>query len=98
MIDDPHFPAPRLKRLHFRASHRGFREADLIFGLFAEAFGAHLSPEELDQFEALLEEPDPLSYAWVIGREPTPAAFETPLMARLRAFVPEAHRRLRSSS
>jgi antitoxin CptB len=46
MSDDPFSdpnrpinPADRLKRLTFRAWRRGFKEADLIMGRFAEARG-----------------------------------------------------------
>ena len=76
----------RLKRLRFRAWRRGFREADLIFGPFADALGPKLGPAELDAFEELLEQPDHDAYAWVVGPGPAPPAFETPLLARIRAF------------
>lgn len=84
-------PDLRLKRLKFRAGHRGFREADIVFGAFAEAEAASLSPGELDDFERLLEESDHAIYGWVIGREAAPAAFDTPLLQRIRAYLPRAH-------
>ena len=37
----------RLKRLKFRAGHRGFVEADLILGSFAERHAASLTPAQL---------------------------------------------------
>lgn len=76
----------RLKRLNYRAHHRGFKEADLLLGSFAEAHLLELSPAELTDFETLLEEQDQDIYDWVLGRTPTPAEFETSLMARLKAF------------
>ena len=44
----------RRKRLLYRAKYRGFREADFLFGGFAEAHLDSLSDKELDEFEELL--------------------------------------------
>ena len=77
---------PRLKKLRFRAWHRGFKEADILFGRFADARLAEMSPTELDAFEHLLEQPDQDLYGWVMGRAPTPAQFESPVMDQLRGF------------
>lgn len=79
----------RVKKLKFRAWRRGFREADLILGPFADAHLASFSDGELSAFEILLEQPDQFLYAWIIGTEPTPVAFDGPLMDRLKAFVPK---------
>ncbi len=76
----------RLKKLRFRAWHRGFREADLILGQFADAWLAELGPQDLDRFEALLDHPDQDVYAWIIGQTPPPAAFDTALLGRLQQF------------
>ena len=78
----------RLKKLTFRASRRGFVEADLILGAFAKAELGRMSDTELDLFEALLEQPDQPLYAWIIGTEPTPEAFDHDIMARIRAHLP----------
>ena len=82
--------AQRLRRLKFHAARRGFLEADLILGRFAAAYADALAPAELDELEALLEEPDQDLYGWIIGVKPTPPRWETPLMARLRGFRPGA--------
>ena len=76
----------RLKRLSYRAHHRGFKEADLLLGAFADAHLAELTPAELTDFETLLEEQDQDIYDWVLGRAPIPAEFETDVMTRLKAF------------
>ncbi len=76
----------RIKKLKFRAWRRGFREADLILGPFADAHLISLSPEEVDTFEHLLEQPDQDLYNWIIERDPTPAEFDTPLMSQIKAF------------
>ena len=81
----------RLRRLRFRAWHRGFREADLILGPFADVHGPNLAPEQLDTLEALLEQSDREIYAWIVGQEATPDAFETDVMSLIRAFRFEAH-------
>lgn len=81
----------RLRRLRFRAWHRGFREADLILGPFADTHGANLTLEQIDTLETLLEESDREIYAWIVGQEPTPEKFETDVLAMIRAFRFEAH-------
>jgi antitoxin CptB len=78
---------PRLKRLSYRAWRRGFREADLILGPFADAHLAILSPEQLDAFETLLEEADQDIYDWIKGA-PAPAAVDGEILAMIRAFRP----------
>jgi antitoxin CptB len=76
----------RLKKLRFRAWRRGFREADLILGPFADKHVGAMSAAELDTFEALLEVPDQDLYGWIVGTAPTPAAFDHEIMNRIKAF------------
>jgi antitoxin CptB len=83
--------AARLNKLRYRAWHRGFREADLIVGPFADREVEAMTAEELDAFEALLDAPDQHLYAWIVGREPVPAEHDTPVMERLRAFRFQMH-------
>lgn len=78
----------RLGRISFRAWRRGFREADLVLGPFTDQVGPTLGEDELNDFEALLAQDDDHElYAWIIGSKPTPEAFETPLMGKIRAFM-----------
>ena len=66
-------PANRLKMIRYRAWHRGFREADLILGPFADRYVETFdAPPALDEFEVILEEPDQLLYAWIVGQEDAP--------------------------
>lgn len=81
----------RLKKLRFRAWRRGFREADLILGPFADKHVSTLSDPDLDLLERILEVPDQDLYAWIMEREPTPAEFAGPLMDRIKAFRFEVH-------
>jgi antitoxin CptB len=78
----------RVNRVRFRAWRRGFREADLILGPFADSYASSMSAEELDRFEALLEQSDHDIYGWILGSLAVPPAFDDDLMARLRAFRP----------
>jgi len=83
----------RLKRISFRAWRRGFREADLVLGPFADSHAQNFAPDDLDRFERLLDQNDHDLYAWAIGAEAPPPAFEGPVMEALRAFC-RAGRRL----
>jgi antitoxin CptB len=76
----------RRRRVLFRAWHRGMKEMDLIYGRFADRELATLRDDELEAFEAVMEEPDDEVYGWVVGRTPTPPEFDTPLFARIRNF------------
>ena len=82
----------RLKRLKLRASRRGFLEADLILGPFAELYGPSLTPEELDWFERLLDQPDQDVYGWILERTEPPPEFGGEMMRKLRNFRDEAHK------
>jgi antitoxin CptB len=74
----------RLKRLRFRASHRGVREADLLIGGFFERHHAGWSDAEIDWFERLLEEQDVDIMAWAFGTAAPPEQYDGDLMLRLR--------------
>ena len=76
----------RRKRLLFRAQRRGFKEVDLIFGTFAARELAGLDDAGLGQLEALLDAPDQDVFAWLKGDAPVPAAYDTPVFARLKAL------------
>ena len=76
----------RRSKLRYRAWRRGFLEADLILGPFANARLAAMSPAELDAFELLLEQPDHDLYGWIVGDAPAPTAFEGEVLAMVRRF------------
>jgi antitoxin CptB len=80
----------RLGRIAFRAWRRGFREADLVLGPFAEQVGPDLDDAELDALEALLmQDDDHRLYAWIVQTAPTPPEHDGPVMHRIRAFMAE---------
>ncbi|MEG3122917.1 FAD assembly factor SdhE [Sphingomonas sp. GB1N7] len=74
----------RLKRLHFRAHHRGVKEADLLIGGFFDAHGRSWDEAEMQLFEDLLEEQDVDIMAWAIGIEACPARYEGSIMEALK--------------
>jgi antitoxin CptB len=80
----------RLKKLRFRAWRRGFREADLILGPFADKHVQYFDPDQLDAFERLLEVPDHDLYSWIVGTAPTPPEFEGDIINSIKAFAQEA--------
>jgi antitoxin CptB len=81
----------RLKKLRFRAWHRGFREADLILGPFADQQLDDLSGDQLDAFEALIDQPDHDLYGWIVGQAEAPAAFRGEMLDRIRQFRLSLH-------
>jgi antitoxin CptB len=89
---------PRRRRILFRAWRRGLREMDLALGQFADAHLTEFGDEEIGEFERWLDLPDPDILAWITGEAPTPAEFDTPLFARLRAAPREALRRESAAS
>ena len=76
----------RIRKLRFRAWHRGFREADLIFGPFADQHLDGFSAAQLDVFEALLEHPDQLMYYWIMDLEPAPNDVRGEVFSLLQQF------------
>ena len=78
----------RLKKIRLRAWRRGFREADLILGPFADQYCPSMTPGQLDAFEALMEEADQDIYDWYHGRTVPAAHVDPGIMALLKAFNP----------
>lgn len=87
MIDEA-----RLRRLHYRAWHRGTKEADLLIGGFFDTYGRGWDDAQLDWFETLIEEQDVDIMAWAIGVAPCPARYEGAMMQAMRQldYIPIA--------
>ncbi|MBC9031967.1 succinate dehydrogenase assembly factor 2 [Sphingomonas sp. JC676] len=77
----------RLKRLRFRAWHRGVKEADLLIGGFFDRYSAGWNVEEIALFEVLLEEQDVDIMAWAMGTEPVPARYAGSLINDLQTLT-----------
>jgi antitoxin CptB len=75
---------PELKRLAWRAHHRGTKEADLLIGGFFDAHHQQWGVRERAQFAAMLEEQDVDIMAWAHGTAEPSARFEGPMMEALR--------------
>ncbi|MDU9006802.1 succinate dehydrogenase assembly factor 2 [Sedimentitalea todarodis] len=65
----------RVRRLRMRSMRRGIKEMDLILSAFADANLASMTADDLDLYDALLDENDQDLYQWVTGQVPTPARF-----------------------
>lgn len=75
-----------LKRLQWRAHHRGTREADMLVGGFFDAHHRGWSAEERRLFEAMLEEQDADIIAWAIGTQQPPERFQGPMIDALKCL------------
>jgi antitoxin CptB len=76
----------RLKRLRFRAWHRGTKEADLLIGGYFDAHHEAWGDAEIDWFETLLGEEDVEIMAWAIGTQTPPERYEGPMMTKLQTL------------
>lgn len=76
--------ASRIRRLKFRAWHRGTREADYLIGGFFDRYHAGWGEAELAWFEALLEEDDVDVIAWALGTAGVPERFAGPQIEAMR--------------
>ena len=65
----------RLKRLQFRAWHRGTREADFMIGGFFDRYASAWNEAEIAWFEALIEEDDVDIMAWALGTLDVPEEY-----------------------
>jgi antitoxin CptB len=74
----------RLRRLQFRAWHRGTREADYMIGGFFDRYGADWGEAEIAWFEALIEEDDHDIMAWALGTLPVPESYAGAMMAAMQ--------------
>lgn len=75
---------PELKRLAWRAHHRGTKEADLLVGGFFDAHHEQWSADERARFEAMLEEQDVDIMAWAHGTADVPERYQGPMIEALK--------------
>lgn len=82
----------RLKRLRFRAWHRGTKEADLLVGGFFDRNAARWSMDEIAWYEALMNEQDADIIGWAIGTIPVPPDIDGPMIRAMQAldYIPIA--------
>jgi len=72
MVSKAKIDETRIKRLRYRANHRGIREMDIILGGFANDCITGLSTNQLAAFEMLIEENDRDLLNWYTGKVPFP--------------------------
>ena len=89
MREKSHYMAPmppdaEMKRLYWRAHHRGTKEADLLIGGFFDAHHKSWSIEDCALFAAMLEEQDVDIMAWAHGTAEVPERFRGPIADALR--------------
>jgi antitoxin CptB len=75
---------PELKRLHWRAHHRGTKEADLMIGGFFDAHHESWDAESRALFESMLDEQDVDIMAWAVGTADPPERFNGPVVEALK--------------
>jgi antitoxin CptB len=75
---------PDLKRLAWRAHHRGTREADMLVGGFFDAHHQDWGAADRAMFAAMLEEQDVDIMAWAHGTAKVPERFEGPMIEALK--------------
>jgi len=73
-----------LKRLHWRAHHRGTKEADLLIGGFFDAHHQQWDEQDRALFNAMLSEQDADIMAWALGAAEPPERFAGPLVEALK--------------
>lgn len=75
---------PDLKRLAWRAHHRGTKEADLLVGGFFDAHHESWDPGERATFATMLDEQDVDIMAWAHGTAEVPERFDGPMIEALK--------------
>jgi antitoxin CptB len=74
----------RIKRLHYRAWHRGTREADYVVGGFFDRYHADWNDADLSWFEALIDEQDVDILAWALKTGAVPERWQGPMMIAMQ--------------
>jgi antitoxin CptB len=83
---------PEIKRLRWRAHHRGTYEADLLVGGFFDAHHQSWDSPTRSLFAELLEEQDVDILAWAAGAAEAPKRYQGPMLQALRKldYIPIA--------
>jgi antitoxin CptB len=76
----------RKKRLIFRSWHRGTREMDILMGNFADSVVPNLTPAQVEDYERLLDCPDPDLYDWYTQKSPVPEEEKSGVMGAFLGF------------
>jgi antitoxin CptB len=77
-------PDEELRRLQWRAHHRGTREADMLIGGFFDAHSATWDADQRALFDDLLNEQDVDIMAWAVGTATPPERFAGSMIEALK--------------
>ncbi len=77
----------RRKKLLYRATHRGFKEADIIIGGYVHHHGDRMDEALLADFEKLLAAPDQDLYQWIMNKATPPETFNGLALKALQQFA-----------
>ena len=86
MENDDEATTARRKRLYFRSWHRGTQEADLLLGRFSDRYLASMDEQAMNEFEAVLEVPEPDLLAWYMGQAEVPTTQLSPTLSLILDF------------
>ena len=80
-----------LKRLYWRAHHRGTKAADILIGGFFDAHADRWSEAERSLFAAMLDEQDVDILAWATGTAEAPERYRGSVLQELQKldYIPE---------
>lgn len=74
------------KRVIYRSKQRGWLEVDLLLGSWASNNVMELTPEELAQYEDILNQETIDIFNYISGKDEIPEHLQTPMMDRLQAY------------
>ena len=77
-------PDAELKRLRWRAHHRGTYEADLLVGGFFDAHHDGWDAADRTLFGQMLDEQDVDIMAWATGTAEAPERYQGPMLSALQ--------------
>jgi antitoxin CptB len=85
-------PDAEIKRLRWRAHHRGTFEADLLIGAFFDTHHQSWDSADRSLFAEILEEQDVDLLAWANGTAEAPERYQGPMLNALQKldYIPIA--------
>ena len=75
------------KRLLYKANYRGTKEADILFGGFAQEYLHVLSNKELESFEKILDESDDLLLKLILTGGILPDHLDRKFFKKIKDFA-----------
>ncbi len=75
------------KRALWRATRRGFKEADIVIGDYAALYVPQMTREQLAAFEHLIDVPDQDLYGWIMGQTPPVPEHDGPALHALQTYA-----------